>query len=248
MSTTSPLAIRPVTRRSSLPESVFRELSARILHGDLVAGSALPPERELAELLGVNRGVLREGIKRLEQAGLVEPRQGGGTFVCDYRRRAGLDLLPALLVTPDGGFQAGVVRAVMEMRSALAPDVARRAAERAGAERRARLRESVRTLEAADSDEARGRSVAAFWNELVDASDNVAYRLAYNALLAAAEMGGVALRRVLAVELEPLSDYASLVAALGEGDASGAAALAARIVRRGELAIGALLAGEGEPS
>jgi len=227
------LSVRPV-HRTSLAQGVFDELSASILQGELAPGRALPAERELAAMLGVQRGVLREGIKRLEQAGLVEPRQGGGTFVCDYRKRAGLDLLPALLVRAGGEFDADVVRSVMEMRSALAPDVARLAAERRSEGQLARLRECVRVLCSDEPAEDLGEPTAAFWDALVDASDNVAYRLAYNALLNAAAMGGERLRGLLAVELEPISDFASLLAAVDEQDTEGAAGLARRIVRKGQ--------------
>ena len=49
----------------------------------LVDGDQLPPERELAETFGVSRVTLREAIKALRDAGLVESRRGrgGGTFV-----------------------------------------------------------------------------------------------------------------------------------------------------------------------
>ncbi len=230
----------PVPRHRPLANGVFDALSAAILHGDLCPGDALPAEPRLAAQLGVKRGVLREGIKLLEQAGLVEPRQGGGTFVCDYRQRAGLDLLPALLLRPGGGFDPAVVRSVMEMRSAIAPDVARLAARRRDAAHVARLRECVLALSEGEGPE---RDAAPFWDALVDASDNVAYRLAYNAVLSAAALGGARLTQLLAVELEPLSDYASLVAAVDEQDAAGAAALALRIVRRGQDAVARSLAG-----
>ena len=213
----SNFSVRPV-HKTSLAQGVFDELSGSILHGALAAGQALPPERELAAL--------------------VEPRQGGGTFVCDYRRRAGLDLLPALLARPGGEFDADVVRSVMEMRSALAPDVARLAAERRSDAQLARLRECLRSLYAVeDTGGDPGAPTAAFWDALVDASDNVAYRLAYNALLTAAAMGGQRLRRLLDVELEPISDFACLLAAIEERDAEGAAALARRIVRKGQHAV-----------
>lgn len=228
----------PRVQRRSLPEGVFEALTSAILHGDLAPGEVLPAEPALSELLGVKRGVLREGLKRLEQAGLVEARQGGGTFVCDYRRRAGLDLLPALLRTPAGRFDPAVVRSVMEMRSALAPDVAALAARRRDEAQLARLRAHTAALaEAPPGAVGSGSTLSAFWDELVDASGNVAYRLAYNALLAVADLGGESLGRLLAAEREPFSDYASLVAAVSERDAEGAHALAARIVRRGQEAV-----------
>src|SRR3954462_5974607 len=47
-------------------------------------GESLPSERRLAEVLGVSRPAVREAIKRLTQAGLVEVRQGDATTVRDF--------------------------------------------------------------------------------------------------------------------------------------------------------------------
>ena len=44
-------------------------------------GDRLPPERSLAALFGVSRNSMREAIKSLEQAGLLESRPGAGTFI-----------------------------------------------------------------------------------------------------------------------------------------------------------------------
>ena len=73
---------------------------------------------------------VREALKRLQQSRLVSVRHGGTSHVLDYRDSAGLDLLAELIVTPVGRFDTQVVRGIIEMRSALAPDIARLAAER----------------------------------------------------------------------------------------------------------------------
>jgi GntR family transcriptional repressor for pyruvate dehydrogenase complex len=72
----------PVPVRNAFEVTVER-LAQSIRLGVLVAGDRLPPERELAETFGVSRVTLRESIKALRDAGLVESRRGrgGGTFV-----------------------------------------------------------------------------------------------------------------------------------------------------------------------
>src|SRR5215207_11612931 len=52
-----------------------------ITSGELVAGSRLPVERELGARLGVSRGPLREGVRALVVLGVLETRQGDGTYV-----------------------------------------------------------------------------------------------------------------------------------------------------------------------
>ena len=72
----------PVPVRNAFEVTVER-LARSIRLGVLVEGDQLPPERELAETFGVSRVTLREAIKALRAANLVESRRGrgGGTFV-----------------------------------------------------------------------------------------------------------------------------------------------------------------------
>jgi GntR family transcriptional regulator len=64
---------------------VTRLLADRIGSGRIAAGEALPPERELADQLGVSRATLRRALADLAAAGLVERHQGRGTFVAGDR-------------------------------------------------------------------------------------------------------------------------------------------------------------------
>jgi len=60
---------------------VFLILRKAISEGEFQPGQRLPAERELASKLNVARGTLREGLRDLERAALVERRQGSGTYV-----------------------------------------------------------------------------------------------------------------------------------------------------------------------
>ncbi|HVK23967.1 MAG TPA: GntR family transcriptional regulator [Actinokineospora sp.] len=77
---------RPVRAGNAFEETVERLLQAVRL-GVVEAGARLPPERELAERLGVSRVTVREAIRVLADTGYVESRRGryGGTFVNDVR-------------------------------------------------------------------------------------------------------------------------------------------------------------------
>lgn len=69
------------TRRTF--EEVTSQVRGLLFGGSLKAGDRLPPERELAEKLGVGRPALREALRALEVSGLIELRKGktGGAFV-----------------------------------------------------------------------------------------------------------------------------------------------------------------------
>lgn len=91
-------AVAPAIAPSTLPQAVLRpavvnafesavgQLASAIRLGVFVAGDQLPPERELAELLGISRSTLREAIAALRDCGLVATTRGrGGGTVVTYR-------------------------------------------------------------------------------------------------------------------------------------------------------------------
>lgn len=93
MPTAAPVKL-PVARFSDaapLYSQIAQRLTGRIRAGKLVPGSRLPPERDLAESLGVNRMTLRQALDVLETDGLLVRRQGAGTFVAEpvIERQAG---------------------------------------------------------------------------------------------------------------------------------------------------------------
>src|SRR4030081_2088943 len=140
------MALQPVNRRS-VPEDVFEQIVAEVLSGEIQPGEALPSERRLAEVLGVSRPAVREALKRLSAAGLVEVRQGDSTTVRDFRRHAGLDLLPQLLLHA-GELDIAVARSILEARLHNGPKVAELAAQSHRPETAALLDDSIAALEA----------------------------------------------------------------------------------------------------
>jgi DNA-binding FadR family transcriptional regulator len=72
--------------RTSLADSAANSIRAEISAGRWTVGSRIPIEPQLAQLLGVSRGTVREAVKTLVSRGLLEVRQGSGTYV-----RSGFD-------------------------------------------------------------------------------------------------------------------------------------------------------------
>ncbi len=89
------------TAKKTLPNRVAEHFLARIFTGDLPAGTKLPPDRELAAELGVDRTSLRMAMQQLSRMGLVRAVRGSGVHVLDYREHAGLDFLAAIFALPD---------------------------------------------------------------------------------------------------------------------------------------------------
>ncbi|GAA2900624.1 FadR/GntR family transcriptional regulator [Microbacterium esteraromaticum] len=72
--------VQPIQRRS-LVDTVVDRLQSEIASGAWPVGSRIPTEAELVAALGVSRPSVREGVRALAQLGLLETRQGDGTYV-----------------------------------------------------------------------------------------------------------------------------------------------------------------------
>jgi fatty acid metabolism transcriptional regulator FadR len=230
----------PVARRL-LPSAVFDQIRARILRGEMAPGAPLPAERSLAELLGVNRNAVREGLKRLQQAGLVAIQHGGVTRVLDFKRTAGLEVLATMVVSPEGMVDTRIVRSILELRTELAPIVGRLAARRATKAHLDALRTILAAIRGANDDSAvLVRLALDLWATVVAATDNLALELAFNSL--AVSYGSVLdhIRHVMSDEVRAVGDYEALVEAIAAKQPDKAAVHAQRIVRRGETSIGKL--------
>ncbi|MFN2299711.1 MAG: FadR/GntR family transcriptional regulator [Anaerolineales bacterium] len=73
-----------LVKHANVKEQVFHQLRDQILGGAWPPGSKIPSESVLTRRLGVSRVSLREALNMLVSLGLLESRQGGGTFVKEY--------------------------------------------------------------------------------------------------------------------------------------------------------------------
>ena len=223
--------LKPIERRS-LSDEVFEQLKNQILSGGFHPGSRLPPERKLADALRVNRGALREALKRLEQARLVSIQHGGATRVADFMKTGGLDLLTALLWR-DGQLKTKVARSIVEMRSVLAPDIARLAAGRASGEAKEHLLSVAEQMAQTSDVQERQLLAVEFWSWAVEASDNVAYRLCYNTLQKTYARFFDLLTPVLKEELDHVDGYRAIAEAVAAGDSKKAETEARALIQKG---------------
>jgi DNA-binding FadR family transcriptional regulator len=211
-----------------LYETVVDQILGLISRGEIAPGERLPPERDLAERLGVSRNVLREAFRVLEARGIVRSRGGGGRYV-----RAA-NIAPALAT---GGvilrLERAVIAEVLESRELLEVQVARLAAERVDPERGAAL------LAACEGS-------AGGWD------DNVRFHTAV-----AAATGNFMLERLVRLQMDLLRDvhqrdhypperaaallaeHRAIAEAVARGDADGAEAAVRRHFRDTRTAVAA---------
>lgn len=210
------MALRPVSRRL-VPDEVFDQILSGVVDGELATGESLPSERRLAEVLGVSRPAVREALQRMAQARLVEVRHGGSTTIREFRRSAGLDLLPRLLVR-GGELDVAVARSILEARLAVAPEVAALAARRGAATLAQELEDAIAAIEADADPVVRQRAALSFWDRVVDGADSVVFRLMFNSLRAAYEPAIEALAVLMEAEVSRLDDYRAVAAAVAAAD------------------------------
>ena len=65
----------------AVTDEAIQKIKAMIVSGELSPGDRLPPEKELAEHLGLSRNSMREAVKALEVIRVLDVRRGDGTYV-----------------------------------------------------------------------------------------------------------------------------------------------------------------------
>ncbi|UNO42811.1 FadR/GntR family transcriptional regulator [Streptomyces sp. MST-110588] len=208
-------------RRSALADQVITQLRAQITSGEWPVGSRIPTEPELVEQLGVARNTVREAVRALAHNGLLDIRQGSGTYVVATSELAGV---------MNRRFADADPWHVAELRRALETEAARLAAQRRTEQD---LRQLAALLERREAAWASGNAAAFV---AADASFHMAVvSAAHNDVLTElyADLSGVLrdfLRADVGEELLPelYMDHSRLLETVRAGDGERAAAEAGR--------------------
>lgn len=153
------------TTRTGLVDQVIAQMRELVSSGEWPLGRRIPPEAELVTALGVGRNTVREAVRALAHAGLLEVRQGDGTFV-----RATSELSGAVR-----RLCGSELRRVLEVRRALEVESARLAAISRTDEDLHEMETILDARDAAVRERDREQAIAQdtrFHMRLVDASHN----------------------------------------------------------------------------
>jgi GntR family transcriptional regulator, transcriptional repressor for pyruvate dehydrogenase complex len=202
-------------RRSPLADLAVSQLREQVLSGQWPVGSRLPAETELAQRLEVGRSTIREAIRALVHAGLLETRQGSGTYVRSVT--PGADWEPRL--------RRAAVLEVYEVREALEVQAARLAAERRTEAHIAALRACLTEREhARDQDASFVEADLAFHRSVVAAAHNPLLAEMFDSFAAVLREALIAVRSDQRVRNAGAdAAHARLAAAIEAGDAAAAA-------------------------
>lgn len=221
--------MQPV-RRSGLVQQATAALREQIATGQWPVGERIPTEPHLCDLIGVGRNTVREAVQALVHAGLLERRQGSGTYVIASSEVSGV-LGQAL--------SAAQHRDVSELRLALEVCAAELAALRRTEDEVAQLRELSHARVGAREEADRGVAAAAdveLHRAMVAAAHNPVLMQVYDSVLPTVELAvadNMGHREHDEEDLDPAHE--AVVQAIAERDAAAAAdavrALLNRVLR-----------------
>jgi len=155
----------------SLTDRAIARIRELIQSGELAAGSKLPPEPQLAAQLGLSRNLMREAVKSLAVARVLEVRRGDGTYVTSLRPDLLLGGLVGAVELLQGDTET--LLDLMEVRRLFEPVAAALAATRIDEAGLAEVRRHLDAMTAARDDvELLNRHDAAFHRAVMRATDN----------------------------------------------------------------------------
>ena len=143
------LPIDTLKREDRLSDRMAERLEELILRRVLKPGQKLPSERDLADMFGVSRTVVREATHNLTAKGLLEIRSGKGAYVTGPSTASVVESLTLLLRSMEEGLP---IEDLHDVRRILETAIAARAAERATDEDIACLENTQRGMEDEETD------------------------------------------------------------------------------------------------
>lgn len=149
-------------------EAAIEKMREMIASGRLLPGEKLPPEAELAASVGASRNTVREAVRALVTARVLDVRRGDGTYVTSLRPELLLDGMTAAVELMHEGFSLELIA----VRRILEPAATRLAAERMDETTVAALEALLAQLEGAPTEAERMPFDAAFHALVARRSDN----------------------------------------------------------------------------
>lgn len=212
--------MRMIGRRSSVDEVVGQLIEA-LTEGTWAVGDRLPTEHRLTEELGVSRTVIREAVRALVHLGVLETRQGAGTYVVSTA-----DPAPMLR-----RFGTADIREVFEVQLGFDVQAAQLAATRRTEADLRRLRGLLTARHHATAPEEFARADADFHLAVVEAAGNSVLLECYRFFVGRLHDSLHALRSQDVIQESGAEPHDALLAAIEAGDEAAAAAAAAAAIR-----------------
>jgi DNA-binding FadR family transcriptional regulator len=218
--------------KSTLVATVISRLEELITSGEWPVGFRVPPEPELVRALGVSRNTVREAVRALVHAGLLDPRPGDGTYV---RADTGLDAALERAARRWNAIDALEVRSMLERDAARLATQRRNETDLAAIEAALRRRDEASAACRSAPPHAPGTSLDASYQALVETD------AAFHQAVAAATHNRV-LIELYSHLADPLRASVAEVLRVGEGALDEEHHALARAIRAGDPAVAEIAA------
>ena len=207
-------------RRDPLYEKIALHIEHLVSSGKLHPGDRLPSERELAEGLGVGRGVVREAVKVLAERGLVTILPGRGTFVSELDPKLRSEQLGRFFRR--GGHSYSDLH---EVRKILEVEIAGLAAQRATPQDLEKMRQALEEMDANLSPSTQAEFIKAdtdFHAALAEATHNPVFALLIDMLMDLLEEARFLMSKMSGVPAKSQAGHKLIYESVRQGDVSAA--------------------------
>lgn len=198
----------------SVTDQAIVKIRDLITSGRINPGDRLPPEQELASSLGISRSSLREAVKALSQAKVLDVRRGDGTYVTSLEPRlllSGLSFVIDLM-------EDRTLAEIFEVRKLLEPAATALAAQRISDEQIVDLRDSLTSMrEAHDPEELVVRDID-FHARIADSTGNASLCSILDAISTRAVRARIWRASMVGFRSMTLSQHSLILQALTERD------------------------------
>ena len=153
-------------------KQIIEQIISMVQKGELKSGDKLPGERDLALMLGASRASIREAFRSLEILGILEVRQGGGTYMTRFNIAPFINTIAPLFLQ-----DVDVMGDMMDFRMLLEGDAIKAAAENGGDEAIAGMQKAIEAMKSGDAQAAEQADID-FHMSIFSATGNRVFMLA----------------------------------------------------------------------
>ena len=206
--------LSPVKKNQRLSHQIEEKIKEAIFNRDFTAGDKIPSERELAEIFGASRLIVREALRALESKGLIEIKKGvrGGGYVKKFSTEPVIESLKNMI-----GLNKIDINTIAEARLSIEPNISSLAARKATPKDTAYLQEiNERLKKAFESGDSSIENDPGIHTVIAEIAGNRILQMIAEALV---DIHTYSMRDVKLDEdskLSILSSHANIIAAIGQ--------------------------------
>ena len=183
-------------------EQIVDQIQELIINGTFEEGDKLPPERQITEQLGVSRSSLREALKALEVLGLIESKQGEGSYIAN---NIGDSILKSISIA--FRLQGGTVYEILELRHTLEIESVKIMCLRGTDEEIQALKDIAQRMHDSEDEDEQISLDIKFHNTLIKSTNNILFEMIADSISGLMELFIKGIREIYNKDKEEMKEY-----------------------------------------